>query len=138
MRWVVMVGLVVLASARLAAHDFWLAATPWDPGTQVTISANLGEIFPVATDHVVPEGVERWRVLGPGGEVHLDDALRKDGRALIADVQLPAPGAYLATMTIAPTSPGCTEPRSTATWWRRGSTGWWRRDAKPASPSPGH
>jgi hypothetical protein len=28
-RWVVMVGLMVLASARLAAHDFWLAATPW-------------------------------------------------------------------------------------------------------------
>ena len=38
MRWVVMVGLMVLASARLAAHDFWLAATPWDPGAQVTIS----------------------------------------------------------------------------------------------------
>ena len=93
---------MVLASARLAAHDFWLAATPWDPGTQVTISANLGEIFPVATDRVVAEGVERWRVLGPGGEVHLDDALRKDGRVLTADVQLPAPGAYLATMTITP------------------------------------
>jgi hypothetical protein len=27
-RWVVMVGLVMLASARLAAHDFWLAADP--------------------------------------------------------------------------------------------------------------
>jgi uncharacterized GH25 family protein len=102
MRWVVMVGLMVLASARLAAHDFWLAATPWDPGAQVTISANLGEIFPVATDRVVAEGVERWRVLGPGGEMHLDAALRNDGRALTADVQLPAPGAYLATMTIRP------------------------------------
>jgi uncharacterized GH25 family protein len=102
MRWVVMVGLIVLASARLAAHDFWLAATPWDPGPQVTISANLGEIFPVATDRVVAEGVDRWRVLGPGGEVHLDAALRNDGRVLTADVQLPAPGAYLATMTIRP------------------------------------
>ena len=45
MRWVVMVGLMVIASARLAAHDFWLAATPWDPGAQVTISANLARSF---------------------------------------------------------------------------------------------
>jgi hypothetical protein len=78
-------------------RDQPLAATPWDPGTQVTISANLGEIFPVATDHLAPEGVDRWRLLGPDGEVHLDAALRKDGRVLTADVQLPAPGAYLAT-----------------------------------------
>ena len=32
MRWVVVVGLVVLARGRLAAHDFWLSATPWEPG----------------------------------------------------------------------------------------------------------
>jgi len=98
-RWVVIIGFMVLASARMAAHDFWLAATPWDSGTHVTFSASLGEIFPVATEELAPEEVVRWRVLGPAGEVQLRDALRKDGRVLSAPVQLPSPGAYLATMT---------------------------------------
>lgn len=101
-RWVLVVCLMVLASGRLAAHDFWLAATPWEPETSVTISANLGAMFPVATDRISAEGVERWQLLGPTGEVKLHDTLREDGRALTTDVELPAPGAYLAAMTMTP------------------------------------
>jgi uncharacterized GH25 family protein len=98
-----MIGsLIVLATGRVAAHDFWLAATPWEPETRVTISANLGAMFPVATDRIGADGVERWQLLGPAGEVNLHDTLREDGRALTADLHLPAPGAYLAAMTIAP------------------------------------
>ncbi len=100
--WVVVLALVVVASGRVAAHDFWLAAAPWEPSTQVTISANLGEIFPVISDPLDLRGIERWRVLGPRGEIDLNEALRKEGQALIADVLLPVRGAYLATMTIAP------------------------------------
>jgi len=44
----------VRVRVRLAAHDFWLAATPWQPETRVTITANIGEIFPVATDRIRP------------------------------------------------------------------------------------
>ena len=102
MRSVLIVTCVVLASGRLTAHDFWLAATPRESGTRVTITANLGESFPVATDHIAPDGVERWRVLGSDGDVLLGDGLRKDGPVLTVDVQLPTPGAYLATMTIVP------------------------------------
>jgi len=47
-----------------------LAAAPWQPESRVTITANIGETFPLSTDRVAPEGVERWRVYGPGGENH--------------------------------------------------------------------
>ena len=50
----------VRVRVRLAAHDFWLAATPWQPESRVTITANIGEIFPVATDRMTPENAERW------------------------------------------------------------------------------
>jgi hypothetical protein len=98
---IVVVGLVVLASGRLAARDFWLSAKPWEPDSPVTISANLGDTVPVGTDDIALEGVERWRIVGPGGDVIPQQALRRNGRGLIADVQLPAPGACLATMTVA-------------------------------------
>jgi len=103
MRVRVVLILWVLASTgiRLAAHDFWLAATPWQPESRVTITANIGEIFPVATDRVPPEGVERWRLYGPGGEITANHEFRRDGPMLATDVALPVPGAYLATMTTA-------------------------------------
>ena len=95
--------LAVLASTgiRLGAHDFWLAAAPWQPESRVTITANIGETFPVPTDRVAPEGVERWRVYGPGGEIASNHEFRRDGPMLATDVVLPGPGAYLATMTTA-------------------------------------
>ena len=90
----------VLVGVPLSAHDFWLAASPWVPALRVTITANLGEHFPNGTDHTTPSQVELWRVLGPNGELKLGREFRRDGYALAADVALPAPGAYLATMTI--------------------------------------
>lgn len=85
----------------LSAHDFWLAANPWAPGLRVTITANVGEIFPHGTDHTTPDRVELWRILGLGGEVNPTREFRRDGNSLAADVALPSPGVYLATMTIA-------------------------------------
>jgi uncharacterized GH25 family protein len=100
-RLVLIPCLALLMRIPLAAHDFWLAATPWQPGSRVTISANLGESFPVGTDHVTPDGVEHWRVLGPVGEVAGRHELRPHGNGLAADIVLSAPGAYLATMRTA-------------------------------------
>ena len=100
-RVVLILGVLASTGIRLAAHDFWLAATPWQPGSRVTITANIGETFPVPTDNVKPEGVERWRLYGPGGEITADHEFRRDGPMLAADVVLPVPGAYLATMTTA-------------------------------------
>ena len=90
----------VLVGVPLSAHDFWLAASPWVPALRVTITANVGDRFPNGTDHTMPNHVELWRVLGPNGELSLGREFRRDGNALAADVALPAPGAYLATMTI--------------------------------------
>ena len=70
------------------------------PALRVTITANVGDHFPNGTDHTMPNHVEQWRVLGPKGELNLGREFRRDGNALAADVTLPAPGAYLATMTI--------------------------------------
>ena len=100
-RVVLILGVLASTGIRLAAHDFWLAATPWQPESLVTITANIGETFPVPTDNVTPAGVERWRLNGPGGEITGDHEFRRDGRTLAADVVLPVAGAYLATVTTA-------------------------------------
>ena len=96
-------GVAALAGAPLAAHDFWLSATPWAPaaGARVTVLANVGDHFPAGTDYTAPERVEQWRVLGPGGEVKVTRDFRRDGNSLAADVTLPSTGAYVAMVTIA-------------------------------------
>ena len=101
-RVALVLGALASMEIGLAAHDFWLAATSWEPGSRVTITANIGQTFPVATDHVTPEGVDLWRLYGAGGEVAVDHEFRRDGPSIAADVVLPAPGAYLATMTTGP------------------------------------
>ena len=81
MRWVLMVGLV---GARIGGA--WRRTTSgWRPrvGPRAHGSRSartLARSFRSPPIDVAPEGVERWRVLGPGGDVHLDDAPRKDGR----------------------------------------------------------
>jgi len=45
-RIVLIVGVLAFTAVRLGAHDFWLAATPWQPESRVTITANIGEIAP--------------------------------------------------------------------------------------------
>ena len=98
-RVVMILGVLASTGIRLAAHDFWLAATPWQPESRVTITANIGETFPVPTDQVVPAAVESWRLYGPDGEIRSDHEFRRDARTLAADVVLPDAGAYLATVT---------------------------------------
>jgi len=49
-RLVVTLAVLAFTGVRLAAHDFWLAATSWQPESRVTITANVGDTFPVATD----------------------------------------------------------------------------------------
>ena len=93
--------LCTAGGATLAAHDFWLAADPWTPGGRVAITANVGEHFPAATDFTSPQGVERFRLAGPDGDVAVGRDFRREVNSLVSDVTLPAPGAYLATMVIA-------------------------------------
>jgi len=100
----------ILTAVPLTAHDFWLTAAPWTPASVVTVSANLGERFPKSTDYTPPERVEQWRVVGPDDEVRVTRDFRRDGDVLAADVSLPRPGAYLATMTIAPRVGGMKGP----------------------------
>jgi uncharacterized protein DUF4198 len=101
LRMVLAVCAAVSAGIPLRAHDFWLAANPWVPESRVTISAHVGEHFPNGTEFTTPDRVGSWRVLGPGGEV-APDGFRRDANSLVADVVLPSPGAYLATMTVLP------------------------------------
>src|SRR5262245_53038689 len=101
-RVVLILGVLAFTGVRLAAHDFWLAATPWQPESRATITANIGETFPVPTDQVTPRDVERWRLYGPGGEITAVREFRRDGLTLATDVVLPASGAYLATVTTGP------------------------------------
>jgi hypothetical protein len=96
------IAAATLTGVPLAAHDFWLAASSWVPDSRVTISGNLGEHFPLGTDYIGVEGVDRWRVIGPAGDVDIQPAFRREGNSLAVDLELPAPGAYLATMTIRP------------------------------------
>ena len=100
-RVVLILGIFAFTGVQLAAHDFWLAATPWQPESRVTITANIGEAFPVPTDQMTPRSVERWRLYGPDGEITGAHQFRRDGLTLAADVALPVPGAYLAIVTTA-------------------------------------
>lgn len=95
-------AVAALSAVPLSAHDFWLGAAPWTPaaGAAVTVTANVGEHFPKATNYTAPDRVELWRVIGAGGDVPVARTFRRDGESLAADVTLPSPGAYLAVMTI--------------------------------------
>lgn len=99
------VVLLLAASVGLSAHDFWLAASPWEvtPGARVTVTANVGDRFPVPTSFTAPERVDRLRVIGPEGELSLQPQFRRQENSLATDVQLPgSPGSYLIVMTIKP------------------------------------
>lgn len=104
---------VLAAAVALSAHDFWLAASPWrlSAGARVTITANVGDRFPVPTSFTAPERVDRLRLIGPEGELPVQPKFRRHGNSLAADVQLPnVPGSYLAVMTIKPRFIGIKAP----------------------------
>lgn len=95
-------AVAALTAVPLSAHDFWLAATPWAPAAdgKVTVTANVGEHFPAATNYTEPERVDLWRLIGASGDVAVGRQFRKDGESLATDVTLPGPGAYLGVMLI--------------------------------------
>lgn len=100
-RFVLALTLSILAGSRLAAHDFWLAASPWTPGGSLTITGNVGH-FPESTEYPDPAMVRQWRVVGVSGDLDVQPSFRRDGHTLAADVALPSPGVYLATMAVLP------------------------------------
>ena len=103
-KYVLVVLFALAAGSSVGAHDFWLAAAPWAPasGKPVTFTANVGEKFPHGTSFTAAERVGEWRVLGPNGPVAVQKTFRRAGESLATDVVLPAPGAYLGVMTVAP------------------------------------
>ena len=94
----------ILTCANLRADDFWLAAAPWRTADgRVTITANVGQIFPMPENYTSPDRVERMRVIGPTGEVAVEPAFRQEQKSLATDLQFPQPaGSYLVVMTITP------------------------------------
>jgi uncharacterized GH25 family protein len=94
---------VSIAAARLAAHDFWLAAADWRPaeGAPTTITAGIGEHFPTRTTFRVRENwLTEWRIVGANGDVPAAQSWRQDGLELVHAVSLPAPGAYLGVAVV--------------------------------------
>jgi hypothetical protein len=99
------VAALALATAHLSAHDFWLAASSWspDPGSPFGISAGVGEHFPKREDFKTPANwFDDWRIIGPSAAVPVPKVFERRELAMVADVTLPATGAFLAVMRVAP------------------------------------
>lgn len=99
----VVMAILSIAIAPLMAHDFWLSAANWQPAlesTSVTITGNVGERFPVVTDGASPDGVEKWRVIGPSGDLPATRGFRRQGQSIATDVTMKTPGTYLGVMTV--------------------------------------
>jgi hypothetical protein len=89
---------VLMTTAQLSAHDFWLAATTWSPGPdgKTTITAGVGEKFPTRTNFRSRDNwLAAWRVIGLNGDIPVTKDFRRDSLVVANDVTLPAPGAYL-------------------------------------------
>ncbi|MEQ1574701.1 MAG: DUF4198 domain-containing protein [Vicinamibacterales bacterium] len=95
---------VLLGRTQLDAHDFWLAAAPWQPaeGAPIVVTGNVGEKFPVATHLPAIDRVDAWRVISATGDVSLGNEFYQEGKSLATDVPLSAAGAYLGVMTVEP------------------------------------
>jgi hypothetical protein len=107
MRITCLIGVVIafLATARLSAHDFWLAATNWTPaaGAAVTITAGLGERFPTRTGFKPrPDWFDQWRVIGASGDIPVTTVFQGSELMMSTDVALPSSGAYLGVMRVTP------------------------------------
>lgn len=95
--------ILLIAMSPLHAHDFWLSATNWRPApgsTSVTITGGVGEKFPVVTDGAAPAGVEKWRVIGPNGDLPATRGFRRQGQLIATSIAMKAPGTYLGVMTV--------------------------------------
>jgi hypothetical protein len=96
---------LALATAHLSAHDFWLGASNWTPdaGMPFSISAGVGEHFPKREDFKTPANwFDDWRIIGPSGAVPVSRVFERRDLAMVADVTLPATGAFLAVLRVTP------------------------------------
>ena len=104
-RLLISVAIASLTTASLAAHDFWLAASTWDPvpGVPVMITGGLGEHYPTRTDfRPRPGWFDHWRVIGESGDVPVTDEFQPSDLTMATKVTFPSPGAYLGVMRVTP------------------------------------
>jgi uncharacterized GH25 family protein len=97
-------ALVLLGSA-VAAHELWVVPSLWRaaPGQTVTVLTEVGGRFPDGDSFTTPDRIESVRLIGPGTDVTLPAAYRREGDGLAADASLPAaPGTYVALVTVRP------------------------------------
>jgi uncharacterized GH25 family protein len=100
----IVITAVIITTATVGAHDFWLSSPEWRvrPGATVTILANVGERFPHPTSLTAADRVESLRLVGPAGDQDLS-GFRPQGQSLAAEATLPAqPATYMAVMVIKP------------------------------------
>ncbi|MGH9197438.1 MAG: DUF4198 domain-containing protein, partial [Acidimicrobiia bacterium] len=105
MKFIALALSVLLVASLAWAHDFWLAASPWHlkPGDRITITANVGERFPLPTSFTSPDRIQSLEVIGPTGKRLKPTPFRKADQSLAADVVLPSTaGTYLVAMTVKP------------------------------------
>ncbi len=96
---------VLAATAAVAAHDFWLAASRWhaEPGASVTVTANVGERFPVPTAYTDPSRIEAIELVGPSRRGRLSPLFRREGDSLALTLDLPkAAATYMVVMVVKP------------------------------------
>jgi len=94
-----------LASAGLAAHEFWVTTAQWEaaPGGRVTLLANVGGVFPLGDSFTTPERVASVRLVGAGTDAAISPPYRREGDSLAADVTVPsAPGTYVGLFEVKP------------------------------------
>ena len=95
---IVLVAVVILATAHLSAHDFWLGASSWTPGSdgRATVTAGVGEKFPVRTNFRARDNwLASWRMIGANGDIPVTKEFRRESLTMATDVTLPSPGAYV-------------------------------------------
>lgn len=94
-----------LASAGLAAHEFWVTTAQWEatPGGRITLLANVGGVFPLGDSFTTPERVASVRLVGAGTDAAISPPYRREAESLAADVTAPsAPGTYVGLFEVKP------------------------------------
>jgi uncharacterized GH25 family protein len=85
--------LLLLSCSALQAHEFWIEPTAFQPapGQRVGVRLRVGEQFrgdPVPRN---PKSIERFAVLGPGGEIPVEGVANTDPAGFVA---IARPGLY--------------------------------------------
>jgi hypothetical protein len=115
-RLFMLIAVILVLSGRLSAHDFWLAAESWDPPIdgRITITAGIGERFPIRTEFEPPDNwLAEWWLVGPGVDVPMRPTFERKDLVLAAGVMLPGPGAYLGVAVVSPQRIEMTGPEFT-------------------------